>query len=335
MALAEAGRSVLLIESGDELPNHTSGELSRAEVRTDRTHAPVEIASCRAFGGTSWWWGGRCVPFDAADFEEREYAPGTEWPICYDEIRAWHKKTAEFFSLSSDEFRKDAVGWSTLRQVSCDQLERWTPHVNLNTVYFERLKSSNSIVLILGATLTELRVSEENGRVHAITLADRAFRKTINVKTCILACGGLETTRLMLLLARSHPEYLRSWAAVVGKFYMGHISGKIADLILNQPKMIDELDFFREGDHFARRRFTLQDDVLRNHRLLNIAFWADNAPFHDAKHGNGLLSLVWLLLAVPFVGRRLLSEGVRISHVGPPRFMCSLTFLMSLRPLLQ
>ncbi|KRQ17378.1 hypothetical protein AOQ71_02260 [Bradyrhizobium manausense] len=186
--------------------------------------------------------------------------------------------------------------------------------------YIDEMQNSEAITLLLGATLREIHLAEGTGQLRAITLADYKTSRTINVQTCILACGGLETTRIMLLLAQSYPSVSQRWASTLGRFYMGHISGKIADLVLRDPRTIAELDFFVDGDHFARRRFTLQKDTLRNEQLLNIAFWADNPPFHDAKHRNGLLSAVWLLLAIPFIGRRLLSEGVRVSHVGPSPF---------------
>jgi choline dehydrogenase-like flavoprotein len=55
---------------------------------------------------------------------------------------------------------------------------------------------------------------------------------------------------------------------------------------------------------------------MRN-QFLNIAFWADNPPFHLPGHRNGALSLVWLALAIAPFGRLLVPEGVRITHVGP------------------
>jgi len=51
--------------------------------------------------------------------------------------------------------------------------------------------------------------------------------------------------------------------------------------------------------------------------VLNTAFWPDNPPFYDPAHGSGVLSSVFLALAVPFTGRRLVSEGIRLAHTGP------------------
>ncbi|WP_245477230.1 GMC family oxidoreductase [Bradyrhizobium guangzhouense] len=101
---------------------------------------------------------------------------------------------------------------------------------------------------------------------------------------------------------------------------MGHISGKIADIVFNAPESAEAFDFFLEKGAFARRRFTFDAATLRQRKLLNIAFWVDNPPFHDPAHRSSILSAVWLALATPFLGRRLLAEAVRLAHVGPPPF---------------
>jgi hypothetical protein len=98
---------------------------------------------------------------------------------------------------------------------------------------------------------------------------------------------------------------------------MGHLSGKIADLVLRSPSDWSMHDYFLTSGTYARRRFQLTAEAQAAFELQNISFWADNPHFWDPKHRNPLLSLVWLALAMPSVGRKIVSEGVRLSHVGP------------------
>jgi hypothetical protein len=130
----------------------------------------------------------------------------------------------------------------------------------------------------------------------------------------VLACGGLETTRLLLVAQQNRPGLLGS---ALGRFYMGHASGKIADVVFTDPDTASAHDFFLDEGLYVRRRFTLAADVQQREKLLNIAFWLDNPPFHNAAHRNGILSLVWMALAIPPIGRRLLPEAIRAIHVGP------------------
>jgi choline dehydrogenase-like flavoprotein len=61
----------------------------------------------------------------------------------------------------------------------------------------------------------------------------------------------------------------------------------------------------------------LTADAQIEHKVLNTAFWPDNPAFHDPEHGNGVLSGVFLMLAFPPTGRRLLPEAIRLAHTGP------------------
>jgi hypothetical protein len=100
---------------------------------------------------------------------------------------------------------------------------------------------------------------------------------------------------------------------------MGHISGKIANIIFDHPDDYKDLDFVLDTNSGAyyRRRFTLTAETQLRHGVLNTAFWPDNPAFYDPTHGNGVLSAVFLALAFPPAGRRLLPEAIRLAHTGP------------------
>src|SRR5262249_34830941 len=133
----------------------------------------------------------------------------------------------------------------------------------------------------------------------------------------VIAGGGVETTRLLLAAQRNQPKAFGGVDGPLGRYYMGHLSGKIADIVFKHPDDAGLHDFFLDGDAYVRRPLTLAEVAMRQNGLQNIAFWADNPRFFDARHRDPLLSLVWLALATPGLGPRLASEGVRQSHLGP------------------
>ena len=61
----------------------------------------------------------------------------------------------------------------------------------------------------------------------------------------------------------------------------------------------------------------LSADCQLANQVLNTAFWPDNPPFYDPRHRSGVLSAVFLALAFPPTGRKLLSEAIRLAHTGP------------------
>ncbi|MGJ4996973.1 FAD-dependent oxidoreductase [Bradyrhizobium sp. HKCCYLS3077] len=315
IALEDRGLSVLLVESGGEHPDSVTAQLSAGHFVNPR-HAPTEIAICRALGGTSRWWGGRCVPFDDADFVPRPGRRTSAWPLEHADITRWYAAAAEFFGIAPNRFATPAGAWTAFGDIRCDQLERWTPEIDAGKRHRARLARSSRITVLLGATVTAIALADDGRRVTGLCIADGKRRTTITPPTVVLACGGLESTRLLLQLRKARPDLLGGSSGVLGRGYMGHLSGKIADIVLADPSAIAVHDFFLDHGVFARRRLTVTADALCRHGLRNIAFWIDNPAFRAADHGNGVLSLVWLALAFPWLGRRLVAEGVRLNHVG-------------------
>ncbi len=316
LACERNGLSVLVLESGHEQPDRFAAALTAGHGVNAR-HAAADIAMRRGLGGTSRWWGGRCVPFDDIDFARRPHLPRSAWPIPHEQIARWYEEAAAFFGIEPARFTSAVVPWTEFGDIRCDRLERWTPEIDAGQRHRSQLAESRRVTILLGATVTELHIAEHCGRIAALTAGDAKKKVRIEPPTVVLACGGLETTRLLLQAQQRRPHLFGGHDGPLGRGYMGHISGKIADIVLADPSAAGVHDFFLDEGVFARRRFTLKAEAQMREKLLNIALWADNPPFHLPGHGNGLLSLVWMALAIAPVGRLLLAEGVRVSHAGP------------------
>jgi hypothetical protein len=304
------GLSVLLLESGDEEASPDKAALSEARIVDERRHAPMAVAVRRALGGASRWWGGRCVPYDDVDFEVRPFALDALWPIGHDEIKPWYEAAAHFLGCGPGRFTTEALRYGDAR---FDQLERWTPEIDMSVRHADALRGPAAPQLLLDATVVGLILNDAANTIDGLSVKRRDSVETVRARRYVLACGGLETLRLLLATKAQHPSL---FGQTLGAGYMGHISGKIADLQLRDPASVNAHDFFLEGGAFARRRFTLSQDAQLREGVLNTAFWIDNPPFHNTEHRSGVLSAVWLALASP-LGGKLLSPGVRLSHLGP------------------
>ncbi len=321
MALAlefeRLGREVLVLESGGMETDSALADASRAEIVDPNRHAAMEISVCRALGGTSWTWGGRCVAYDDIDWMDREYVPGIHWTMLHDEIRPWYSRAAEYLLCGTGPFVLPFAKPLTAG-LRLDGLERWSRNTRVILEHRERLLASEKIKISLNSTVTGFGLSEDGGRVESLTVSTPEGLRNVKARSAILAMGGVETTRLLLNAQQQYPHHFGGTDGPLGRYYMGHLSGKIANIIFGDPATIGDLDFkLGEDGAYYRRRLMLTVETQLEHRLLNTTFWPDNPPFYDPSHGSGVLSSVFLALAFPPTGRRLLSEAIRLAHTGP------------------
>ena len=317
LELEQLGRDVLVLESGDVEVGTSIGEASRAVIADTRRHAEMELAVCRALGGTSWTWGGRCVAFDEVDFMDRDFVLDAHWPIRHDDIRPWYKLASKYLSCGDGSF---LFPYSrTLEDgLTLDCVERWLTEPRLILIHREALMRSQRIRVSLKSTVTGLHLTSDGQSVESLAVATPDGPRTVKAQRIILAAGGVETTRLLLQFQRSYPRHFGGADGPLGLYYMGHISGKIANIHFDNPEAIDDLDFKLDANGaFYRRRFMLTTKAQISNRVLNTAFWPDNPPFYDPSHRSGVLSATFLALAFPPTGRRLLSEAIRLAHTGP------------------
>lgn len=315
--LSSLGHEVLLLESGGQEPDPALAEDSRAILDTPLTHSAMDVAVCRALGGTSWYWGGRCVDYDEVDWLDRDFVPEARWPIASDVVRPFYARAAEILLCGSDRFELPLERRLTAG-LTLDFVERWTRESRLMLEHRDRLENTPGIWIALNNPVVDLNLSSDGARVETIAVRHGETLQQVRARHVVLAMGGVETTRLLLHTQRRWPSHFGGVDGPLGRYYMGHISGKIADIVFDNPADADLLDFKLDGcGAYYRRRFMLTTAAQVQHRVLNTAFWPDNPPFYDPSHLNGVLSAVFLALAFPPTGRMLLPEAIRRAHTGP------------------
>jgi hypothetical protein len=141
----------------------------------------------------------------------------------------------------------------------------------------------------------------------------------VRAQNFVIAAGGLESTRLLMNANELRPGGIGNHSGLLGRFYMGHISGKIADVHLSTPP--HETIYGFEHDKcgvYCRRRFVVAEARQRRDGLLNCAIWFDNPPLANADHRNGILSMAYVALCMPGLSRHLAPEAIRQAAVEHP-----------------
>jgi glycine/D-amino acid oxidase-like deaminating enzyme len=320
LALARAGRRVLLLESGGRAPGAEAQALSVAESYSAATHHPPEITVARRLGGASNLWGGRCLPFDAIDYRARPWLGRGlgAWPIGAADLAPEAAAACEALAAGAAVFEAPLPGVAADDGFGFESLERWSNVPRIQLLHRAELEARPDLLVALGATATGFELAD--GRVAAVELyVEGRGPGRVAVPEVVLAAGGNESTRLLLAVQRRHPGLFGGPDGRLGRCYMGHVNGQIADIELAPGPLDAGLDFFQDGHgSYVRRRLVPSAATQERERLPNVAFWPVVPPIADPAHRSGPLSAVFLALSVAPLGRRLIAETIRLRHVGPP-----------------
>jgi choline dehydrogenase-like flavoprotein len=322
---ARLGLSVVLIESGKRSFDPAVQELSEAAEWDRHRHAPVSMTVRRQVGGTSTIWGGRCVPYDPVDFAPRPFLDVPAWPIGYQEVQRYFERTCDWMVCGRAAFNTSElphlpsgiVPGFVDGSVLGSSLERWSLPTDFGKTYQEHLERSPRVRLLTGVTCTEIVCPSQGGRAQRLECRTHAGgRVLVTAKAFVVACGGLESTRLLMSSSGPEGEQLGNRSGHLGRWYMAHVEGSIANVRFSTPPRQTVYGYERDIDEvYVRRRFSFSEEYQRTHKLPNVVSWLGNPEIPDARHGSGQLSFVYLALTSP-LGPRFAPEVQRLALTG-------------------
>ena len=323
MALRFIGdrREVLILESGGLKPERATQDLYAGTVADERLHSPPDRYRQRRFGGTTTIWGGRCMPLDPIDFEERDYLPHSGWPIGLADLAPYYPEAnnlceaGEFKYTAGEAFdpppRPMIEGFSS-PNFTTDSIERFSCPTDFGARYGRRLREARNVRVLLHANVTSLRLEDSGQRVGSATvrtLQGRGFEAVAG--QFVLAAGGLEVARLLLASRDVQPQGIGNGHDAVGRYYMCHLAGTVGALTINRPlgAVWNGYDVSDEGV-YCRRRIALTAAAQRQHRIGNFIARLHHPRITDPAHRNAILSLLYLAkFMIPYeYGKRLHGE---------------------------
>ncbi|MCC6967758.1 MAG: GMC family oxidoreductase [Nitrospira sp.] len=305
MELLTTGLNIILLEAGGKTRAGDSQALYQGALNDPVRHLPLDQARYRQLGGTTSLWGGRCIPFDSLDFDQREWVAHSGWPFPQKVMEDFYRRAHTYCECGGYDYRVSSAlpgappsmlpGFED-GDVSTSGIERWSPPTQFGKVYRPILARAENVRVLLHAPAVELQASPDGKRIDSVDVATFSGRRfNVRARTTVLAGGGLETTRLLLASRRIHREGIGNHSDWLGRGYMSHIHGVIASATLTAGQ---EVMFGYEADPqgvFCRRRIGFSEEAQRRHRLLNLYMLLDRPLVGDPDHGNAVLSAAFLL----------------------------------------
>jgi choline dehydrogenase-like flavoprotein len=184
----------------------------------------------RMFGGTTYVWGGWCAPLDELDFQKRDWVSYSGWPIGMHELLPYYERAQPLCELG--RYRYSVPEWPEFAAATLaldpDKLEHklWQlsqPPTRFGESYLDALRQSPNVTLLVHANVTEIVAAENAASVQELQIASLDGRRgRVRARAYVLACGGIETPRLMLASNRVEQAGLGNGHDLVGRFFMEH-----------------------------------------------------------------------------------------------------------------
>lgn len=283
-ACHQNGMRVLVLEAGGA-GRSPGGAVLDAEIANPLRHDPIDEVMCAGLGGTSLAWSGRALPFDAIDFRD--------WPISYEEL-APHYRTAADFLGCHEVLSPPAPGaFAHLERFDASTAESFCAEPDLPRRLAAALADANGPAIALNARVVRLRV--ENGSVAAIEVRTGAEVRSVRATRFVIACGGLSSLRLLLLAQRETPSLFGGENGVLGRGYMGHLSGAVADMAPADQKDVEAFRAQPIDGVLTRRQIRARDTTITKEDIRSISFWLEAPSIDDAGHGSAAASAKYLI----------------------------------------
>lgn len=242
----------------------------------------LHLNRLRFLGGTTNHWTGHCRPLDPIDFERRDWVPHSGWPISRTQLRTYYERAQPILGLPPYHYGDldFLVEQSGARPLELDPRRLKTvvynqsPPIYFGLDYKDELRRASNVAVYLHANALELESNETASTVTAVQVACiDGPRFAVRAKRLVLAMGGLEIPRLLLLSNKVAPAGLGNSQDLVGRFFLNHVLVKPVVTIVLSAKdvtlpLYHDLHEVAGGLMFAI--LAPPDQLMREEKLRNF-----------------------------------------------------------------
>ncbi len=312
LRLIDASLDVVLLESGGLTSDAATQSLYAGE-NVGLRHVPLDAARCRFLGGSTNCWGGWCRPLDPIDFEARSWMPGSGWPLTYDDLKPYYADAHKLLELGpyeysaaywQEELARHRVSIFPLRGDDiANAINQLSAPTRFGEIYQQRLQQAANLRVLLNANVTELKADSMAANVERVRVATLdGIRFSVAPRLVVLACGGIENARLLLVSNGVQSTGLGNGKDLVGRYFMDHPRFRWA-----RVRLADQRKYRRLYDSslaLTRRRVHCRDlhvaahvapteRLQRDARLPNSRTYLVANYFASVSAAYGVLKVLW------------------------------------------
>ncbi len=233
-ALGGLGLSIIVLEGGGLRFEAASQSLYQGEITGHQYD--LDTSRIRFLGGSTNAWSGFSLPFEQQQFAQRAWVPDSGWPLSRADLDPYYDRAMELLGIKKAAFGLPSVPASeTASDVALKDISETTNNVvtsvarlnrrrrRLGRVFRSELRQRADVRVFLHANVTRLNVDQSALEITSIDVACLdGPRFSARAGLIVLACGGIENARILLLSNDRHPDGLGNGNGLVGRYFMEH-----------------------------------------------------------------------------------------------------------------
>jgi choline dehydrogenase-like flavoprotein len=283
--LAQRGPRICVLERGDAGEEATRGQGPGGEV-IGAAYPPLEATRAEGFAGTVRIWtsevargrlGARYGLLQSVDLERRDGVAHSGWPFDRNHLEPYYARAAEICEIAP--FLEDPTAWETPHAARLSLGEDVTTRIvryGFRSVFTANYRawadSAPNVTVYVNARALEIETDGAGITARSVRAASATGRTfTVRARVVVLALGGIENARLLLLSSGGKPAGLGNEHDLVGRFFMDHptAAGRFIPTGRGTVEQMGLYDTLSKDGRVGQGMLGLSEATIRRERLLN------------------------------------------------------------------
>lgn len=283
------GFQVCLLESGGLEADTETQSLCTGETIGD-PYSELDILRRRQCGGTANDWTVQITPtqkgvrygvLDEVDFEQRDWLPYSGWPFNRSHLEPFYERAQSICKIGP--FKYEGTDWQNGNNPELPLASKrltttvfqFGPSAAFTQEHRDTAIKAKNITVYLNANAVELETDEGAKavtRVRFVCFPGKQF--WVSAKMVILATGGLENARLLLLSDQTQKSGLGNQNDLVGRFFMDHPLVRTGDFIPSNRHIFNQTALYNRcqiNKTLVMGKLSLSNSVMRHEKVLNMS----------------------------------------------------------------
>jgi choline dehydrogenase-like flavoprotein len=273
LALTETPLEICVLESGGQRPDPATRGLLTAE--SIGLPYDAERSRLRYFGGSTnvGGWGGWCKPLEPIDLRRRSWIAGSGWPFGREELDPYYRRAHEICEVGPFDY--DVESWSEHLGSRFEplplasgrvetQLAQLGPPTRFAKEYRGALERAGNVTVLLNANVIEILTTPDMSEATGVEIAAfDGIRRRVRATTVVLAAGGIENARLLLLSGPANAPGLGNENDLVGRNFCDHPRLDVGTVELKESgRLLNLYDGYYKVRHRKRSLAGVYDQDL-------------------------------------------------------------------------